>query len=250
MLVALNLSRGFIMTRFRLLRDMFRTILSIVADAEVYTLQECYKILDALYARYPNAYVGMRICPCRQSRTLYDKHDCNITDLTFVFTTEPGKKKRMPYTTFISLDEAKKLLKRFDERGFAHAMFGGCARFIDGSLTVTICNCKKGICIPIDMALKYDTLKYHKPHNIVDFDESKCIGIEKCGKCVEVCQFDARFVNKKGELVYLPDKCLGCGLCANNCPTSANTIRFLHENKIYFYQNLFRKIKQKSKPNY
>ncbi len=43
-----------------------------------------------------------------------------------------------------------------------------------------------------------------------------CLGL---GTCQQVCKFDAITVNKKDGLAIVdPDKCVGCGICAEECP--------------------------------
>ena len=48
-------------------------------------------------------------------------------------------------------------------------------------------------------------------------DKSKCTG---CGKCAEVCEYNAIAVLKKWALVF-PELCHGCGGCRGVCPTDA-----------------------------
>lgn len=48
-------------------------------------------------------------------------------------------------------------------------------------------------------------------------DEEKCI---HCGKCAEVCQFNAIAVIKEQVLIF-PEICHGCGGCTLLCPTQA-----------------------------
>jgi len=226
-------------------------MISIIGDGEVYTLEECYKIIDILYKNYPYVYVGMRICCCRQAMQYYDKDMSNITDLTFVYSEKPGIKKRMEFTKFISLEEAKRLLKKFDHEGFVHTMFGACARFIDGSINLSICNCSRrrngrgNGCVPMALCMDYDAYEYHKPHNLAIIDQNKCTGVKDCGECIPYCNYDARVVDpSNGKIKIINNKCLGCGLCLSHCPEGANTIKFLPENKTWFYQNMFRNIRK------
>ena len=53
-----------------------------------------------------------------------------------------------------------------------------------------------------------------------------CLGY---GSCVQVCQFDAIFVNEDGLAEVIPDKCTACGKCIEICPK--NVIRFIPDNK-------------------
>ena len=250
MKILYKISSGWIMSHFKGFRHFIRELINITATGEVYTLNECFKILDSLYKDYPHVYVGMRICACRQARGFYSKDISNITDLLFIFSEKPNEdlKKPLIYTKYITLPEAKRLLKKFDREGFVHTMFGACARFLDGSASVSICNCRMDTCIPMEVCFKYDAFNYHKPHNLAIIDQKKCIGVEECGKCVEYCHFDARIIDlSNGKIKILNEKCMGCALCLTHCPEGANSIKFIHENRVWYYQNLFKTIKKQHK---
>jgi len=241
------LSKTWIIRHSRFLQLFLVKSITALIQSEVYTLEECLKIIDTLYKEYPNVYVGIRICPCRQARGLYDKDLPNITDLTFVYSKTPGVKKNVQFTKYISIKKARDLLKKFDEYGLAHIMFGNCGNVIDGAFSLAICNCKRDVCIPLDVGTDLDLNKilYSKPHNLAIIDQDKCKGAKNCGKCLEVCGFEARIIDKEnGKIKIINDKCYGCALCAHHCPEGANTIRFLPQNKLNFYQNLFKNIKE------
>ena len=248
MRLLLALSKLWIIRRSRFLQLFLVKAITSLVQSEVYTLEECLKIMDSLYREHPNVYVGIRICPCRQARGLYDKDLPNITDLTFVYSDTPGAKKHQKFTKYITIEQAKELLKKFDKAGLVHTMFGNCGNVIDGAFSLAICNCRRGVCIPLDVGLDLDlnSLLYTKPHNLAIIDQEKCKGIEQCGSCLDVCNFEARVVDKSnGKIKIINDKCYGCGLCAHHCPEGANAIKFLPENKISFYQNLFKDIQKK-----
>ena len=247
MRLLLALSKVWIIRRSRFLQLFLVKSITFLIQSEVYTLDECLKIIDSIYKEYPNVYVGIRICPCRQARGLYDKDLPNITDLTFVYSKTPGVKKNVQFTKYISIKQAKELLKKFDNDGLVHTMFGNCGNVIDGAFSLAICNCKRDVCIPLDVGLDLDlnSVLYTKPHNLAIINQEKCKGAENCGKCLEICNFEARIVDKSnGKIKIINDKCYGCALCAHHCPEGANTIKFLPENKVSFYQNLFKDIRQ------
>lgn len=52
---------------------------------------------------------------------------------------------------------------------------------------------------------------------IAYIDQSSCI---RCGKCIQVCRFDAIMVTNRHYIVE-PLNCEGCGYCARICPASA-----------------------------
>lgn len=51
---------------------------------------------------------------------------------------------------------------------------------------------------------------------VPDVDHEKCI---LCGKCEEVCVYDAIVI--EGRVEISPDTCTGCGLCVSVCPVDA-----------------------------
>ena len=245
-----KIGSGWLINHSKYFRTVISGLISIFADGEVYTLNECMKILDSIYEEYPHVYVGMRICACRQSKNYYSEEISNVTDLMFIFSKVPNEKLKKPmvYTKFITLDHAKKLLKKFEHEGFVHTMFGACARYLDGSANLSICNCRRDTCVPLSLKMDHNFFKYHKPHNLAIINQKKCKGVKECGKCIEYCHFDARIKDpKNGKIKILNNKCYGCGLCVSHCPEGANIIKFLPHNKIYFYQNLFKEIKKKDK---
>ncbi|MBA7688584.1 Iron-sulfur cluster carrier protein [subsurface metagenome] len=52
---------------------------------------------------------------------------------------------------------------------------------------------------------------------VPEVDESKC---SFCGKCAEVCEFNAIVVIKK-KVLFFPELCHGCGGCSYICPENA-----------------------------
>ena len=253
MKIVFKIGSGWLLQHFRFLRKLLEKLFSFTADGEVYTLDECYKILDSLYKDYPHVYVGMRVCACRQGLNNYSKEISNITDLLFIYSKVPHEKlkKPMAFTKYITLDHAKRLLKKFDNEGFVHTMFGICARYFDGSASVSICNCRSDTCVPMMLALEYDISIFHKAHNLAIINQQKCKGVEECGKCLDYCHFSARIIDPtNGKIKIINDKCTGCALCLSHCPEGANSIRFLPGNRIWYYENLFKNLKshQKSLP--
>jgi MinD superfamily P-loop ATPase len=67
----------------------------------------------------------------------------------------------------------------------------------------------------------YPTLDHREEVGILipQVDEAKCTA---CGRCAEVCQFNAIAVVGQKVLVF-PELCHGCGSCTLNCPEDAIT---------------------------
>ena len=68
---------------------------------------------------------------------------------------------------------------------------------------------------------------YHKVSSStvsIHFDESKCIG---CNRCVEACQIDVLMPGDKTPKVVWPGECWYCGACVMECPIEG-AISFRH----------------------
>ena len=73
-----------------------------------------------------------------------------------------------------------------------------------------------------------------KPENI-SVHEERCVCIRNrnanCLKCVEVCTTGA-ISYEANDLQVHPDKCIGCGTCANACPTGALEVAGLGDDEL------------------
>ncbi len=51
----------------------------------------------------------------------------------------------------------------------------------------------------------------------------KCIG---CGICCEVCPSGVFVMSEEKATVMYPERCNGCGICVENCPVDAITLKW------------------------
>lgn len=69
----------------------------------------------------------------------------------------------------------------------------------------------------------------------ISVHEERCVCIRnrnaKCLKCVEVCTTGA-IAYEANNLQVHPEKCIGCGTCANACPTSALEVAGLSDDEL------------------
>lgn len=69
----------------------------------------------------------------------------------------------------------------------------------------------------------------------ISVHEERCVCIRnrnaKCLKCVEVCTSGA-ITYEANDLQVHPEKCIGCGTCANACPTSALEVAGLSDDDL------------------
>ncbi|MFX1377210.1 MAG: 4Fe-4S binding protein [Promethearchaeota archaeon] len=53
---------------------------------------------------------------------------------------------------------------------------------------------------------------------VASFDENTC---NKCGVCVDRCQFGARVLDTDNDIVFKQNFCFGCGICVTSCPETS-----------------------------
>jgi NAD-dependent dihydropyrimidine dehydrogenase PreA subunit len=124
----------------------------------------------------------------------------------------------------LTKEEAIQLLRQADKKGLMHTAD---SEWRERGLHA-ICNCCACDCYPFRAAQELGTKSiWPKSHYIAEYYSNLC---NQCGACVKRCHFEAFYhdgsirevdgTNKKG-VALDPEKCWGCGLCANTCPQGA-----------------------------
>ncbi len=138
-----------------------------------------------------------------------------------------------PYRLIETAEEAKEMLKYFDECGLVHAIM---YCHSSGRWTFVVCNCDDEICVPVQAYKAGRRDQVLAGPEIIALDRSKCKGCDECGKCIERCIFEANSIGLGGASAVDYKKCLGCGLCASTCPSGARTLvirkDYEHEDKL------------------
>lgn len=158
------------------------------------------------------------IGPCVCKAALGVKTEPYNTDMTILYGAEIYKEILPHEYRYISKDEALKLLKEFEKHGLVHTVF---ACFNSGRWTFVICNCDPKVCVPMRAYFMVKEGIYPGPL-IASVDENLCRGVEECGECLKVCPFNA-VIEKDGKS-YVTNKCMGCGLCIERCPSGARKL--------------------------
>jgi Pyruvate/2-oxoacid:ferredoxin oxidoreductase delta subunit len=128
------------------------------------------------------------------------------------------------YGRRLTREEAKALARRADKKGLMHS---GDSEWATRGLHA-ICNCCACDCYPFRAAQELGSKGvWPRSRYVAVYDREDC---NLCGACVKRCHFaafyhdgDALEVDGKARenVRFDPDRCWGCGLCANTCPTGA-----------------------------
>jgi len=154
-------------------------------------------------------------CPCRSVR----ENPCLPLDVCLV-VGEPFAGMVAAHhpekARWIDQGEAVEILEAEHARGHVHHAF-----FKDAMLGrfYAICNCCSCCCGAMQ-AWRSGTPMLASSGYVARVDVDRCSG---CGRCAEVCPFDAMAVEDAIARVA-PDRCMGCEVCVSTCPKDAVTL--------------------------
>ncbi|MHA1265361.1 MAG: ATP-binding protein [Candidatus Helarchaeota archaeon] len=131
---------------------------------------------------------------------------------------------------YITVQETLDILKQAEKEGCVHITQNTIDR------QGFICNCCTCCCGILSTAVKYNYWDiFQKSDYLPVFDMEKCI---RCKKCVNLCPFFALIYqagekeDKSEDIIRVrEDICIGCGLCASNCPKEAIRLKKVRDEK-------------------
>ncbi len=208
----------------------------------VVTTEAAGRFVDFIYGtKYENksARIAVTKCVCQTTAGVYKEpveKDMALLYTANLYTNIPVEHNGvgLPYRLIETPEEAKAMLKEFDEKyGLVHTIM---YCHTNGKWTFVICNCDDEICTPMRAYKGGRRDQLLKGPHVVSLDREKCEGCADCGKCVSRCMFGANFVDADGKSNVDITKCLGCGNCTATCPSGARTMKvrkdFEHVDKV------------------
>jgi Na+-translocating ferredoxin:NAD+ oxidoreductase subunit B len=161
-------------------------------------------------------------CICKKEQGLLG-HPCDRPmQVCLAMAPIPGIFDKAPKGKVLTREEAYALLKKTEEMGLVHLT----SNMQSGH--IYICNCC-GCCCGVLGAINrlgIPASKVINSHYYAEIDPDKCLS---CGICAdERCQVKAI---EEGEVAYRidPERCIGCGLCISTC--SGEAIRLVHKDQ-------------------
>lgn len=114
-------------------------------------------------------------------------------------------------------EEAKKILRDYDEEGLVHSIWTGVTPYVLG-----VCNCDRDCMAYKGYIEERGVPSFFRAEYVGQVDWDVCTG---CKSCVSQCQFGAEFYSSALGKVYIdPTRCFGCGVCRATCPHDAITM--------------------------
>jgi Pyruvate/2-oxoacid:ferredoxin oxidoreductase delta subunit len=169
--------------------------------------------------------VALQKCACRERLEFLGIRECNYPIETCIglnhgaqYFIDRGLARE------ITKDEAKKLLKKFNQLGLVHIT----ENYQDGDHG-WICNCCSCCCVVLCGITQWDNPRAVGAANFVATIKN-LENCEQCGTCVKNCKFQAVMMNETGPVID-QNKCMGCGICVVNC--TSKTIDLKRINREY-----------------
>jgi ferredoxin len=153
--------------------------------------------------------IAITDCGCR-----VEFHKCDAPLDVCISLDEDAKEAMKNGARKVSRSDALAALERSHKAGLVHMAY----TFKGKEKPGVICSCCSCCCHSLSALVRFGipdhvvASQYQASNN----DET----CNKCGICVERCQFHARkLVNDK--LLFDQTKCFGCGLCVTTCPSKS-----------------------------
>jgi len=152
-------------------------------------------------------------CACRiKTKCSHPLETCLAFDYYAEFVVERG------FGRFLSVEEAMELLEKIEKSGLVHCAVNTQTR------PQFICNCCTCACLFLRSLVELHNPRAIAKSNFLPVrDDELC---NKCKKCVRICPTEANVYHaphdKEPErILFLEERCIGCGLCAYHCPNDA-----------------------------
>lgn len=193
--------------------EQARKLVSVDRDLDLGDLEQVipYAAARNLVLQSPDHIVALE-CPCRASRKepCLPLGVCLIVGEPFAgFIAEHHPKR----ARWVSGQEALGILEAEQKRGHVHHAF---FKDVMHGRFYAICNCC-ACCCGAMKAHRNGVPMLAPSGYICRVNHERC---KHCSQCVKHCQFKALHLD--GELLVLdPSKCMGCGVCAAQCPNQS-----------------------------
>ena len=142
------------------------------------------------YIEENDGHLSITPCQCRRVRRLMNEGSGDLDEGLCIFMGHVGDMfNRTGKGRPVSVDEAKALVAKCEERGCVHQI-----TTLNKGETLAICNCMPESCLALGVTQYYNTPDTSKSNYVAEIDEAKCVA---CGQCTDHCANNAIQMGQK-----------------------------------------------------
>jgi Pyruvate/2-oxoacid:ferredoxin oxidoreductase delta subunit len=152
-------------------------------------------------------------CACRTKKPCnHPLETCLAFDYFAEFFVERG------FGRYLSVEETLELLEETEKAGLVHSTINAQTK------PQFICNCCTCACLMLrGLSELHNPRAFAKSNFLPVRDDELC---NKCKKCVRICPMEANLYHaphdkEPARILFLEERCIGCGLCAYHCSNGA-----------------------------
>ena len=131
---------------------------------------------------------------------------------------------------YVTEEECLEILERCEKEGLIHCTQNTAEKH------GFICNCCTCCCGIFSTAIQHNLMGlFQKSDYVPVVDHETC---SKCKKCIKYCSFNAVMYHmgekedkSEDRILIREDVCIGCGVCASNCPSEAIYLKKVHDQQ-------------------
>ena len=177
-----------------------------------------YEILEKYLSKFK--VFAIQTCSCRNAAKL-SGNPCKRTDENFCISAGFLAQRVIDggVARGVNLAELMEIMKRAEKEGLVHEVTN------TQSASVFICNCCSCCCGFLKSVKELKNKGGIAPANFQPkIDVNLC---KACKKCMQICPMEAIHYSEEGtdkKVTITLETCIGCGVCASNCPQNAITL--------------------------
>ena len=186
----------------------------------IISTQAACRFIDFIYStntENSSARIAVTDCVCQTALNKCKepkKKDMALLYAADMYTTLKHTGIKEGFELIESANKAKEMINYFNECGLMHNVLY-CNS--SGKWTFVMCNCDDEICVPFRSYMAGRKGELGAGPEIIKYDLNRCLGLDKCGKCIERCILKASHKGANNLSDVDLDACLGCGLCVSTC---------------------------------
>lgn len=167
--------------------------------------------------------ICLTTCNCRVNKDAMGTRQCDYPIETCMLFDELAERTlKVGAGREISVEEALEITKRGRDLGLVH-------NISNAKNPSVLCQCCACCCLVLQSMFRNEATCGKASRYVCVQDPEKCAG---CGACADCCPAGA-ITMVDGKAQYDPEKCIGCGICVSRCKEGGRSLRLREDAERY-----------------